>query len=180
MLLSLSLSLSLSLPPSITHRHYAPFSMPYSAALFVMATTTTRVFQFVGGASLAELFAKYEEGTPPGFHELPGDLRHSELKFFARPGSQTPNSFAWLTGPGVFHGSLRYGSAQQAAEDPVMTDTLLLPYPDPREAPRSIVLTEFHIMLLYGQRFQAVNRLSEELVYAEVRAPRPAVRESCA
>ncbi len=38
---------------------------------FIMATTPTRVYQFIGGPTFEGVFAKYE--TNPGFHELPGN-----------------------------------------------------------------------------------------------------------
>ena len=91
---------------------------------FVMATTPTRIYQFIGGPTFDQLFSNYE--TNPGFHELPGELTRSELQFFSKY-QGLPKSFAWLTGPGIYHGDLIFGS--QNPGDSVMTDTTLLPYP---------------------------------------------------
>jgi hypothetical protein len=47
-----------------------------------MATTPTRIFQFIGGPTFEQLFANYEGN--PGFHELPGTMQRSELVFFSK------------------------------------------------------------------------------------------------
>lgn len=47
-----------------------------------MATTPTRIFQFIGGPTFEQLFANYEGN--PGFHELPGSMHRSELVFFSK------------------------------------------------------------------------------------------------
>lgn len=128
---------------------------------FVMATTATRIYQFIGGPSFEVLFAGYE--TNPGFHELPGEISHSELQFFSKY-MGLPKSFAWLTGPGVYHGDLLFGS--QNPGDPVMVDTSLLPYPQTRanELPISLVLTEFHFLFLYSDRIIAISTLNNQVV----------------
>jgi hypothetical protein len=121
---------------------------------FVMATTTTRIYQFIGfigpstngshspslngtstttdedrggeRALFENLFSKYD--VNPGYQELPGELPHSELHFFSRfhelQQQGIAESFAWLTGPGIYHGALVYGS--QNVGDSVVDDVQLL------------------------------------------------------
>jgi hypothetical protein len=60
-----------------------------------MATTPTRIYQFIGGPTFESVFASYE--TNPGFVELPGELNYSELQFFSKY-QGLPKTFAWLTG----------------------------------------------------------------------------------
>ena len=99
---------------------------------FIMATTPTRIFQFIGGPTFEQLFLNYEGN--PGFHELPGTMQRSELVFFSKfqvfknktnktilyflflqfstsdfsltqqqIGYQgLPKSFVWLTEPGMY------------------------------------------------------------------------------
>ncbi|CAG8483434.1 620_t:CDS:10 [Paraglomus occultum] len=155
---------------------------------FIVATTPTRIYQFIGmaqpkadydGASMfGNLFAKYE--TNPGFQELPGDLPYSELHFFTPyqdiQYQGTPKTFAWLTGPGIYHGNLVFGS--QDVGDSVIDSAHLLPYPatpseiDPTtvvsEIPLSIALTEFHFILLYKERIRAICQLNDQIVYEEL------------
>jgi hypothetical protein len=94
---------------------------------FVMATTPTRHYQFIGGPTFEQMFAKY---TNPAFVELPGDLGYSELRFYsqnqARAGSAS-ETCAWLTGAGVYYGNLVFGSQDQPG-DRVVDDGKLLAY----------------------------------------------------
>ncbi|KAG0051168.1 hypothetical protein BGZ83_004029 [Gryganskiella cystojenkinii] len=161
----------------------------------IVAVTPTRIYQFIGKVSPAggpgmigggsedramfeHLFSKYE--VNPGFSELPGDLPYSELHFFSpfqetQPQS-TAKTFAWLTGPGIYHGNLVFGS--QGAGDSVIDTPQLLPYPATRldleistavsEIPIAIALTEFHFILLYKERIRAVNQLNNQIVFDEV------------
>lgn len=193
---------------------------------FVMATTTTRIYQFIGyightsgthspagfgssggGGDVAEdrgekamfenLFSKYD--VNPGYQELPGELPHSELHFFSRfhelQQQGVAESFSWLTGPGIYHGALVYGS--QNVGDSVVDDVQLLQwvitglisknfcinylpcrYPATpsdddsgklvTEIPISVALTEFHFILLYKDRVRAICQLNDQIVYEEM------------
>ncbi|KAL7316431.1 tethering complex subunit [Mucor circinelloides] len=171
---------------------------------FVMATTTTRIYQFIGfvgpnatngthspslgngdvveergeKAMFEKLFSKYD--VNPGYQELPGELPHSELHFFSRfhelQQQGIAESFAWLTGPGIYHGALVYGS--QNVGDSVVDDVQLLQYPATpsdddsgklvTEIPISVALTEFHFVLLYKDRVRAICQLNDQIVYEEM------------
>ncbi|KAF9362080.1 hypothetical protein BGX26_004165 [Mortierella sp. AD094] len=157
----------------------------------VVAVTPTRIYQFIGSvtpnnsngiiggsedrALFENLFSKY--GVKPEFSELPGDLRYSELHFFSPfqdlQYQGVAKSFAWLTGPGVYHGNLIFGSQN----DSVIDMPQLLPYPATRldpdtsavsEVPIAIALTEFHFILLYRERVRAVNQLNDQIVFDEL------------
>ncbi|CEG66164.1 hypothetical protein RMATCC62417_02794 [Rhizopus microsporus] len=175
---------------------------------FVMATTSTRIYQFIGfvgpntsssssssnglplssnsdiiedrgeRAIFENLFAKYD--VNPGFQELPGDLPHSELHFFSRyhelQQQGIAEAFAWLTGPGIYHGSLVFGSQNKG--DSVIDDVQLLQYPATPsddefrkpvvDIPISVALTEFHFILLYKDRVRAICQLNDQIVYEEM------------
>lgn len=123
-----------------------------------------------------------------GFSELPGDLPYSQLHFFSPyqdlQYQGVAKTFAWLTGPGVYHGNLVFGS--QNAGDSVIDTPQLLPYPATRleldassavsEIPIAIALTEFHFILLYKERIRAVNQLNDQIVFDELI---PLVTTSC-
>ncbi|KAG0294707.1 hypothetical protein BGZ96_000616 [Linnemannia gamsii] len=160
----------------------------------VVAVTPTRIYQFIGTVSpnnsngiiggsedkamFESLFSKYE--VKPGFSELPGDLPYSQLHFFSPfqdlQYQGVAKTFAWLTGPGVYHGNLVFGS--QNAGDSVIDTPQLLPYPATRleldassavsEIPIAIALTEFHFILLYKERIRAVNQLNDQIVFDEL------------
>ncbi|KAI9322126.1 Pep3/Vps18/deep orange family-domain-containing protein [Dichotomocladium elegans] len=168
---------------------------------FAMATTPTRIYQFVGyvgpttsngsrsspgfgetddraeKAMFEAMFAKYD--VNPGFQELPGELPYSELHFFSKfhelQQQGVAQTFAWLTGPGIYHGDLVFGS--QDVGDSVIDNVQLLQYPATpaedesgkliTEIPIAVALTEFHFVLLYRDRVRAVCQLNDQIVYED-------------
>ncbi|KAI7860888.1 Pep3/Vps18/deep orange family-domain-containing protein [Circinella umbellata] len=185
----------------ITGLHFEQFPVN-NRKYFVMATTPTRIYQFVGyiGPSSAgtsrgspsfvesddrgeramfeSMFSKYD--VNPGFQELPGELSYSELHFFSRfydlQQQGVAQTFAWLTGPGIYHGDLIFGS--QNVGDSVIDNVQLLQYPATpsedessklvTEIPISVAITEFHFILLYKDRIRAVCQLNDQIVYEEM------------
>ncbi|CAI2181674.1 1175_t:CDS:10 [Funneliformis geosporum] len=151
-----------------------------SRKYFIVATTPTRLYQFVGNATpsrddevasmFESLFTRYD--INPVFQELPGDLPYSELQFYSQFQGVAKN-FAWLTGPGIYHGSLVFGS--QDVGDSVIDSAKLLPYPTTpsdndtsttsTEVPLSFALTEFHFILLYKERVKAICQLNDQIVF---------------
>jgi len=106
------------------------------------------------------------------FIELPGDQDYTSLHFFRKPNARA-RSLAWLTGPGIYSGSLSFGS--QNAGDSIIYDYKLIPYSCPRgeggdargslstpvsslssASPCAIGLlsTEFHWLVLFHDRLQ--------------------------
>lgn len=92
-------------------------------------------------------------------------------------------NFFFLTnhpiGPGVYHGTLNF----ESVSDDLIDGAELLPYPtipiSPSLSPSrtdgaslgvpwSIALTEFHFILLYGDRIVGVSSLNEQLTYEEM------------
>ncbi|KAF5384929.1 hypothetical protein D9615_001406 [Tricholomella constricta] len=146
----------------------------------VIVTTSSRIYQFVGapdrrsddgGRVFSGLFAGYRE-TAPKILELPGNLQHSELRFFTPNPDQAlslPKGMAWMTGPGIYHGTLNFESKSEDFIDSAQ----LLPYlsvsadADTAETPQSIALTEFHFILLYKDRIAGVCNLDDQLKYEE-------------
>lgn len=125
---------------------------------FVMAATPTRYYEFIGGPTFDDLFAQYS--AAPNFVELPGDLDYTELGFF-RKGTGRATSFVWLTGPGIYSGSLTFGS--QNAGDSVTFDYNLMPYTHRGGGmmPVGLRSTEFHWLVLFEDGIQAINKLTQ-------------------
>ncbi|OCH96211.1 hypothetical protein OBBRIDRAFT_744298 [Obba rivulosa] len=151
----------------------------------VVVTTPSRIYQFVGvperrseegGRVFSSLFASYRD-TAPKISELPGDIDHSDLQVFGPNADQAhslPRSLAWLTAPGIFHGTINFDSTS----DDLIDGAQLLPYPATStsstspsvtsgEVPISMALTEFHFILLYSDRVMAVSSLNDHLTYEE-------------
>ncbi|KAJ3040940.1 hypothetical protein HDV00_010151 [Rhizophlyctis rosea] len=155
---------------------------------FVIAATPTRLYQFIGlvadggdGGMFGDLFRHYDAQS--GYQEIPGAIGNSELQFWSQYLEESgfpsiPKSFAWLTGPGIYHGSLVFGN--QNAGDSVVDNAQLLPYPqssqnpptspselNANDVPISINITEFHYILLFRDRVKAIHALNGEVVYDE-------------
>lgn len=99
--------------------------------------------------------------------ELPARSRPAELHVHGKFPEQ-PLQFAWLAGPGVYHGTLRgRGPATAAAVPPplALLEHALLPFPagiSPDGAePVSFAVVPFHFALLYSDRLVFVNTLSK-------------------
>lgn len=159
-----------------------------------MLSTPTRLYHFVGSVrytnnnsingtesvgdrALFELvFAEYEHH--PTFQELPSNMHDSKMLFFNRfPELQikgVPQRFAWLTEAGIYHGNLDFSEKS----DTVLENTHLLPFPPTTydedsgnlltDIPISIIITEFHFVLLYTGYVRAVCRINDKIVYEEM------------
>lgn len=67
-----------------------------------------RLYHLVGsGSSLGQLFQEYSQGAEIPFVELPGDISKASLLCFSKVASAKAETFALLTGAGIYHGSLR-------------------------------------------------------------------------
>jgi len=147
----------------------------YEQHYFILATTPGRLYQFLGVIpSSAErpvfkdhLFRPYETANER-FTELPGELSHSQLvSTNVRNVSKGEKSvFAMMAGPGLFFGDIDIPPTSTPSEG-VVGETKLIPYDAAERAmkPLNIVLTEFHILVLYQDRLKAFCRLNEELVH---------------
>ncbi|XP_024543759.1 vacuolar protein sorting-associated protein 18 homolog isoform X2 [Selaginella moellendorffii] len=130
---------------------------------FIMAVTPTKLYVFVGTGSLESLFSSYA-GRVVKFTELPGEFQKSEIHFY---GKRYAESFAWLAGPGIYHGELHITT--QVSEDSIVGSKWLLEYSKINEdgsstRPEALSLTQHHFLLLYGGKLKVVNRTSQKLV----------------
>ncbi|KAF8634466.1 hypothetical protein AX15_000907 [Amanita polypyramis BW_CC] len=148
--------------------------------VLVLATTPTRIYQFIGapdkradegGRIFSTLFATYRD-TVPKIVELPGNTQRTELKCFTLRSDQAnalPRNMAWLTGQGIYHGTFKFDLDSEDQIDSAQ----LLPYPYLKDGPTavaipiSMVLTEFHFILLYKDRVIGICNLNDKVVYEE-------------
>ncbi|XP_063229884.1 vacuolar protein sorting-associated protein 18 homolog isoform X2 [Bacillus rossius redtenbacheri] len=143
--------------------------VPGSDKYFVLVTTPSRLYQFIGYVSnseekplLQQIFNSYLT-VPESFQEIPSSLKYSKLQFLYQNLRGLPKMFAWLTEPGIF-----YGQLDPSGQASVLTKSELLQYPAPSPgAPLSFVLTEFHALLLYTDHVKGVSLLNEELVFED-------------
>ena len=173
-------------------------------SFFVLASTADRLYQFQGHIDdtntrpqLVHVFKKYYNGHEQ-FLELPTTVKYSTLAHFYEtkiPGKQEaakplfPAKFAWLTGAGIYAGSIdpyssnlrgndsetstsRQNNSRQ--DETVTVDCQLLPLLKDNysengdvEVPMSMVLTEFHAVLAYPNRVIATCLLNEAVVFED-------------
>ncbi|KAI8002200.1 Vacuolar sorting protein 18 [Camellia lanceoleosa] len=135
---------------------------------YMMAVTPTRLYSFSGIGSLDTVFASYVD-RPVRFMELPGEIPNSELHFFIK--QRRAVHFAWLSGAGIYHGGLNFGAQHSSPEgnENFVENKGLLDYSklvDVAEAikPNSLAVSEFHFLLLLGNKVKVVNRISEQII----------------
>ncbi|XP_053140605.1 vacuolar protein sorting-associated protein 18 homolog isoform X1 [Hemicordylus capensis] len=140
---------------------------------FIIATTRKRLFQFVGKVpeggeqqAFGTIFSMPADHLP-GFREFPADLGYSEIAFYTPKLRSSPSAFAWMMGNGVLYGSLDYGRP-----DSILSDEQVWEYPSDVDGaankPISIVLTQFHFLLLFPDRVKAVCTLNGQVVFQDV------------
>ncbi|KAG6661371.1 hypothetical protein I3843_03G164800 [Carya illinoinensis] len=135
---------------------------------YVMAVTPTRLYSFTGTGSLEALFASYLDRAVH-FMELPGEVPNSELHFFIK--QRRAIHFAWLSGAGIYNGGLNFGSQNSSpnGDENFVENKALLDYSKLSESaevvkPSSMAVSEFHFLLLIGNRVKVVNRISEQII----------------
>ena len=110
----------------------------------------------------------------PGFRELLGDRPDSVFRLFHNDPNQLPTAFAWLTAPGISYGKMYFENQQPG--DSVSQEMELLIFPEmmtDKKAPVvsypvSLVVTEFHWIVIYDNKIQAINQLNEDVTWKEV------------
>ncbi|KAL1748553.1 Pep3/Vps18/deep orange family-domain-containing protein [Schizophyllum fasciatum] len=166
----------------VTGMHFNVFPPHDPRKTWIVVTTPSRMYQFIGAPdrrsedgsrAFAALFSTYRDSAP-NIRELPGNIQHSELHLYTPNSGQAqslPKTIAWLTGVGIFHGSVNFDSSTDDLVDgvtlpayPTFSDTP----PGQTDVPLSMAVTEFHFVLLYKDRVAAICRLDERVAYEEV------------
>uniref|UniRef100_G1NF65 Vacuolar protein sorting-associated protein 18 homolog n=1 Tax=Meleagris gallopavo TaxID=9103 RepID=G1NF65_MELGA len=139
----------------------------------VCSTTRKRLFQFVGKVpegteqqGFGSIFAMHADHLP-SFREFPASFGFSEIAFYTPKLRSNPRSFAWMMGNGVLYGTLDY-----SRPDSILSDERVWVYPSDIDVavnkPISIVLTQFHFLLLLPDRVMAVCTLNEQVVFQDL------------
>ncbi|CAI0460871.1 unnamed protein product [Linum tenue] len=160
-------------------------SLENGTRYYVMAVTPTRRYSFTGIGLLETVFASYLDRAVH-FMELPGEvpnrqvcivlcyssfnlnLEH-ELHFFIKQRRTT--HFAWLSGAGIYYGGLNFGAQHSCpnGDENFVENKALLDYSKLSKGsevvkPTSMAVSEFHFLLLIGNKVKVVNRISEHII----------------
>ncbi|KAH9744308.1 vacuolar sorting protein 18 [Citrus sinensis] len=164
-------------------------SLSNGTRYYVMAVTPTRLYSFTGFGSLDILeilfvfetlllsylniltvFASYLDRAVH-FMELPVMVVFfiSELHFFIK--QRRAVHFAWLSGAGIYHGGLNFGAQRSSpnGDENFVENKALLSYSKLSEGaeavkPGSMAVSEYHFLLLMGNKVKVVNRISEQII----------------
>ncbi|KAL6285226.1 hypothetical protein ACE6H2_009616 [Prunus campanulata] len=127
--------------------------------------------------SLQTVFASYLDHVVH-FMELPGEIPNrqvclltliNELHFYIK--QRRAVHFAWLSGAGIYHGGLNFGAQHSSpnGDENFVENKALLNYSILSEGaelvkPSSMTVSEFHFLLLIGNKVKVVNRISEQII----------------
>nr|XP_026695437.1 vacuolar protein sorting-associated protein 18 homolog [Ciona intestinalis] len=163
----------------------------------IFAATPNKLYQFSGTMSpnsgevpvFQAVFSLYTN-TPPRHIHIPGIRDDSQLiLLYSSKGSTVPvpTQFAWMTAEGVYIGEIKLPSMVETStsiqQRSLITNARLVHYPDTAAdntnpfADNSgevlnIVLTEFHLLLLYSDRLKVICSLNEQLIFEDVYSSR--------
>ncbi|XP_037100361.1 vacuolar protein sorting-associated protein 18 homolog [Syngnathus acus] len=140
---------------------------------FIIATTRKRLFQFVGKVAegteqqgFSSIFTQNQD-LLPSFQEFPANMGYSEITFYTSKLRTSPKAFAWMMGNGVLYGQLDY-----VRPDSLLSDVQVWEYTTDIDLsfnkPISIVLTQFHFLLLLHDRVKAICTLNGQVVHEDV------------
>ncbi|KAI4341061.1 hypothetical protein MLD38_025832 [Melastoma candidum] len=156
------------LPEAFTGLQMETANVSTGTRYYLMAVTPTRLYSFTGIGLLEAVFARYLDRAVH-FMELPGEIPNSELHFFIK--QRRAMHFAWLSGAGIYHGGLNFGATHSFSDgdENFVENKALLSYAklsDSSETlkPSSFAVSEYHYLLLIGNKVKVVNRISEQIV----------------
>lgn len=144
-----------------------------SRRIFIMCVTSspTRLYHFLGGPTCSQLFQDYKTSGESSFIELPGSVERSELLVCKREQAlDRKQAFAMLTKMGMYHGSLLLSSTASSSAD-VIVESGMMNFAhrqhQQRRSPISVVMTDFHFILLYSDALVVQSKISGEIQQEE-------------
>ena len=154
---------------SICGIHVIPISA--SNWLVLLATSKpTRLYEFVGGPSIENMFKLFEAPEQRSFRELPGDTDYSSLSCQTSSLASKPKSFMLLCEAGLYTGSLSFTTPGKLIDGldmlyfPTKSRTSEEPLDNP---PLGAMETEFHYILMYPTWLVVLNKLDETTVFEQ-------------
>ncbi|GIY21182.1 vacuolar protein sorting-associated protein 18 homolog [Caerostris extrusa] len=148
------------------------FKQVFDILILYLQITSSRLFHFMGNANtgdppvLQNVFNYYKD-VPESYIELPGQLQCSKLNLFYPNNKGLPSSFAWMTEPGVMYANINYTA--KTPKNLIANGQKL--YPSDKgetRSPLAIVLTEFHVLVLFHDRLKVISVLNEQLVFEDI------------
>lgn len=156
---------SLDKPESITGLVFFQENGDPKLRTVVIVATPTRIYQFFGKLNPSDqckFSSIFSEDSLPGFKENVESLGLMAVSYVKYP---EPRSLVWMTGVGVQFSKLNT-SSEFFDDGNVMTENKLAQYTD-KGIPVSIGVSEFHLLLLYENGFEAKSLIDWKHVHYE-------------
>ncbi|KAH9744313.1 vacuolar sorting protein 18 [Citrus sinensis] len=143
-------------------------SLSNGTRYYVMAVTPTRLYSFTGFGSLdvSLSLVSFLSARMKLVNVLQNEC---ELHFFIK--QRRAVHFAWLSGAGIYHGGLNFGAQRSSpnGDENFVENKALLSYSKLSEGaeavkPGSMAVSEYHFLLLMGNKVKVVNRISEQII----------------
>ena len=131
----------------------------------VIATTPTRIYQFFGkirSNDQCKFGTIFGENSFPEFKENVESLGLMAVSYIKYP---EPRSLVWMTGVGIQYSKINIDSLS-FDEGNVLSENKLTPFTD-KGIPVAIGVTEFHLLLLYENGFEAKSLINWKHVHYE-------------
>lgn len=177
--------------------HQIPSVSSTEKSFVIIVCTNNRLYRMAGSVSattdpppLHLIFAQ----NSTNYKEVPGRFTNSKLDFFYPNANSPPTRFAWLTEPGVMTGELHTILSACKVSFESNEDINIIPYNAPRESPDelplssstpsgasplfssmaayydkpiSMVVTNFHVIVLFRHCIRAICILNDVTIYEE-------------
>jgi len=166
--------------------HQLPTTDRFISKYFVIVTTQTRMYQFLGyvdGPDVRPLFGgvfnshlngqKAKKFVESGIGSGSGLMKHSTLSFYFEPlrnrnhsGTKLnklfPDQFGFMTEMGM-----RWGKIDKSPEieEEVTIDCKFIETGDTTDIPKSAFITKFHTLMLYKDRLKAICLLNQQKMF---------------
>ncbi|KAF8536894.1 Pep3/Vps18/deep orange family-domain-containing protein [Trichophaea hybrida] len=144
----------------------------------VILTTPSAIMHWVGriqryGHDIASIFAKFFDSEGPNIQDFRDNSSPYSMLSISPDSTDEEDParvFAWLTGPGVYHGKLLLQPANSELGAHVFSTSKLFSkaaIPTMKSPITSVALTEYHVIILCGTDIYAINRLDDSVVFQE-------------
>lgn len=155
--------------------HQIPSKLSTERTYVILFSTISRLYRMVGTVPsntepppLHFIFAKNSNS----YKEVPGRFNNAKLDLYYPAQDSPPLRFAWLSEPGVMTGSI--DSSEDMVIVPYESRSIDVPIPSSSptgiclaDKPISLVVTNFHVIILFRQCLRAICVLDEAVVYEE-------------
>lgn len=174
--------------------HQIPSNSPSERSFIIFVSTNNRLYRLIGNVPasvdpppLHQIFAQNSNN----YRDVPGRFSTSKLDFFYPAYNSPPVRYGWLTEPGVITGELQNQFAVDRSAFESEAEMTIIPYENPEDLafplsssttsgmspsfcfaspfdrPISMIVTNFHVMVLFRHSIKALCILNNAVVYEE-------------